>query len=166
MRWHALFVLFMLVCVDSESHAQLDTVMVYNVHCSYSDTTGDTVNFYNWGGSWTSFFPTEECVEPKEKYGRNRDTVMTYVQADKPFWFMLYDTKDHLLYEGLHYRNCTVGPFIVYHPNGKVRMRGQYSGAKWKDDHFKVTDCEGKPTGKWISYNLIGNIVETRDYGK
>lgn len=163
MKLRLLFIVLVTVTAAS-AQSGLDTLKVYNVHCSYTDTTGDTTNFYNWGGTWTSFFPTEECTEPRDKFRINRDTIMTYIEAEKPFWMMLYNTNEQLLYEGIHYKDCLVGPFIVYHPSGKVKTRGQYSGVKIHNGKYKITDCEGKPTGTWISYNLIGHIVNTVKY--
>lgn len=137
---------------------QLDTVKVYNVNCSIA--AGNSI--IGWGGNWTNFYPAKECPEPKEKYYENYKAVSKYMDREKFFWIKLYDTEDNLLYEGLKYSDCTLGPFICYHPNGKIRMKGEYSGAKKNSKgKYIMQKCSGKETGTWEYYDENGALIKT-----
>ena len=89
-----IFFIYIVVFNSFNSLAQqaIDTVKVYNVNGSY-ESTGE---IFVWGGNWTSFFPSEDCPEPKEKYYLNYQNVKRYVEAETFFWMKLYNTNDEL----------------------------------------------------------------------
>jgi hypothetical protein len=137
---------------------KLDTVKVYNVNCTIK--LGNSV--IGWAGNWTEFYPAVECPEPKDKYYENFKLVNKYLDQKKFFWIKLYDTDETLLYEGLKYSDCMLGPFICYYPNGSIRMKGEYSGArKTSRGGYVMKKCSGKPIGTWEYYDESGTLVKT-----
>jgi hypothetical protein len=157
-----LLLVFFLLPLVASAQKQLDTIKVYNITCSYQDGN----SFTAWGGSWTPFYPPVACPDnDKSKYIENHKQVDEALKSRLFFWMKLYDTDDHLLYESLKYSDCTVGPFICYHPNGKVKLTGQYDGYKYiKKKGYRVVNCEGKPTGTWLYYDEEGKLVKTENY--
>lgn len=132
----------------------IDTVKVYNVHCSYADENSMSC----WGGRWSSFYPTEKCPNDSlKKYIDNHKIASEYMSKKKFFWMKLYNTKDELIYEGLKYSDCSVGKFICYWPNGKIKLTGEYGGYKYsKSFGYRITTCSGKEIGEWIYYDENG----------
>jgi hypothetical protein len=139
-----------------------DTIKVYNVHCSYSQGN----SFSSWGGNYTAFYPSEKCPEgDKQKYISNRAIVEDYWAKKQFFWMKLYNTSDQLIYEGLNYSDCTVGPFICYWPNGKTKLKGQYNGYSFSAKKgYKIKKCPGKETGTWEYYNETGKFLRNEKH--
>jgi hypothetical protein len=143
-----------------------DTVSVYNVHCSGRRLDiNDNIVIWGWGGTFTSFYPTEFCPEPKQKYIDNHEIYTKAMDDRKIFWIKVYNTGDTLLYEGLQYSDCHAGPFICYWPNGNVRVTGQYPPLTVKRKG-KVILCDGgnKPSGIWKYYNEDGTFEKEEQY--
>lgn len=146
----------------SSAQLKLDTVKVYNVHCSYSQGN----SFNSWGGNYTAFYPSEKCPDgDKQKYISNRATVEDYWGKRKFFWIKLYNTSDQLIYEGLNYSDCTVGPFICYWPNGKTKLKGQYNGYSYSEKKgYKIKKCPGKEIGTWEYFDETGKFAKNEKH--
>ncbi len=139
----------------------LDTVKVYNVYCSYSSGN----SFIGWGGNWTEFYPSEECDTGDKKYIDNYTIVSNYMKKRVFFWMKLYNKKDQLIFEGLKYSDCQIGKFILYWPNGKVKLTGEYDGYKYsKITGYKLKKCSGKKKGAWVYFNEEGEKLNTITY--
>ena len=140
----------------------IDTLKVYNVYCSIIE--GNSV--FGWGGNWTSFYPPDSCTSPKDKYFDNFKEVNKIMNSGKFYWIKLYNINDDLIFEGLKYSDCQIGPFVCYYLNGNIKLTGQYSGYKiTKMGKYKMKTCSGSPIGLWTYYDVDGNIIKTEDNG-
>jgi len=146
----------------SLSQTILDTIKVYNVFCSYSKD--GSVNA--WGGNYTSYYPSEKCPETdKAKYISNHSIVNDYMSNRKFFWMKLYNTNDQLIYESLKFGDCTLGSFICYWPNGKIKIKGQYSGYTFSAKKgYKMKKCRGKENGNWEYFDESGILLKTETH--
>jgi len=166
------FFIFLLTAIDgtcgikmrtSIKPQDLDTVKVYNVYCSYSDS----VSYSAWGGNYTSFYTAEECPKKSvEKYIANYKILAPYMLNPKFFWMKLYNTKDQLIYEGLKYGDCRIGKFICYWPNGKRKMTGEFDGViiKKQTGEYLLKKCAGQKTGTWCYYDEEGRFQRLEEY--
>jgi hypothetical protein len=159
---HIFPVLFLLAISAFAFSQKLDTVKAYNVHCTFSE--GSSISA--WGGNFTSYYPSEPCPEKsKQKYISNHKKVSQYMSSKKFFWMKLYNLDDKLIYEGLQYSDCSVGPFICYWPNGQFRVKGQYSGYTYSPKKgYKLEKCGGEKTGKWEFFNEEGKSTKVEEY--
>jgi len=75
--------IILLFPINSFSQVELDTLRVYNVHCSFSED----ISFHAWGGKYSSYYPAEKCPEiDKQKYISNYEIVDKYMTQNKFFW--------------------------------------------------------------------------------
>ncbi len=166
MKYTLLFSLFAMALALSpcamKSQTTLDTVKVYNVYCTYHNGN----SFSSWGGNWCPFDTAEQCpADSIQKYIDNYKMVSGYLDSGKFFWMKLYDTKERLIYEGLKYSDCTVGPFICYYPNGKVKMKGQYAGYSYSEKNgYELKKCSGTKSGVWEYYDEKGMLTEKENH--
>jgi len=151
-----------LFSLNSWSQKSLDTIKVYNVHCTY--TSDNSIN--GWGGNYTSYYPSVKCPDvDKEKYISNQKIVDEYMDNQKFFWIKLYDINDQLQFEGLKYSDCCIGPFICYWPNGKIKLKGQYNGYTFSEKKgYKIKECSGKETGTWEYFDENGKLTNKLNY--
>ncbi len=148
--------------IISFAQVKLDTVKVYNVHCSYSQGNSTKA----WGGNYSSDYPAEKCPEgDKQKYISNYETIDKYMTQRSFFWMKLYNTNDQLVYEGLKYSDCRVGPFICYWANGKIKLKGQYNGYSFSiKKGYKIKKCLGKETGTWEYFDETGKLEKNEKH--
>ena len=149
-----LTILILLFSVSSLGQSTLDTIKVYNVHCSYSEGNSHT----SWGGNWTEFYPTEKCPSDSiATYIENYSKVSLYMKNRTFFWIKLYNTHNQLIYEGLKYSDCKIGKFICYWPNGNIKVIGEYDGYSYSNKKgYVLKKCAGKKKGTWVYYDENG----------
>ncbi len=91
-----------------------------------------------------------------DKYKSNWNTMITC----KPCIIRRFNTKEKLLSEGIAYTDCGAGWFRYYHPNGKIRLSGQFREnhtGNW-ENAWKKGNC-GLPVGQWVYYNKKGDTL-------
>lgn len=110
----------------------------------------------------------------------------TYYQNDTGFVYQ-HDWKENLIGHGKELKNKKVGYWEYYHPNGKIKSKGEYTiikksncyndsrkHGKWIDYHpnGKISRdyiCDSKKKGTWISsilcqYDSLGNILDANNF--
>jgi len=79
----------------------------------------------------------------------------------KPCILLSFDTSENLLFKRISYGDCTVGYWIEYYPNRKVKVVGHFkenASGNW-DNLFDRGYC--RQDGVWTYYNNKGLITSS-----
>jgi hypothetical protein len=152
----ASFILLLSIFGKSQS-ISLDTLQSHCTICSFGN---------EFWGHHDMFYDAKKCPrKKKKKYYREHKIWIAQVATNRIYWLKLFDIKENLIFEGLCYSDCIVGPFKSYYLNGNIRLEGSYNG--YLLDPIKgyiFLNCENQKKGEWIEYNKDGSVLKKEIY--
>ena len=87
--------------------------------------------------------------------------------ANKVYWERNYNKDNEILFEGLKYNSCFIGPYINYWLSGIVKTRGQYLQNKTGNwPQLKERGLCSIQDGVWKDYTEDGDLKHTTTYNK
>jgi len=108
----------------------------------------------------TSWFMINEKSVDSNTYKKFTQPVDN-VDKCRPCILLGYDTSENLILKRVSYGDCTVGYWIEYYPNGKVKVIGHFKenmSSNW-DNLFNRGYC--RQDGVWNYYNKKGQITSS-----
>lgn len=136
---------------------------VFHIGKSY-----DSLKFYSVSMAMSSdnmgrkmFFIERKPVDSATYY--KYEITVSNMANCRPCYLKTYNVGDTLVHEGLQYTDCSVGPFIDYYPDGKIRLKGQYRenhSGNWNPNSIV---CDIKE-GVWTYYNEDGSVQKIEKY--
>lgn len=149
---------FLIVFKTSTSQTiPLDTI---KTHCTIC-----TVGNYSWGDH-DGYYAAKKCPRKKKNdYLAEHLYWADYVSTNRIYWAKLYDINDKLIFEGMSYSDCIVGPFVRYYLSGQIRIKGSYDG--YSLDIVKgyvLRNCNHTKIGEWVEYSETGQIIKKETF--
>ena len=137
-----------LIDTTKSIYGNIPTFKEYAISSS-SLTSGDT--------SWYKL--NNKVVDEKtyKKFTQFSDNI----NKCRPCILLSYDTSENLLFKRISYGDCTVGYWIEYYLNGKVKVIGHFkenSSGSW-DNIFYRGFC--RKDGNWIYFDENGNKTKS-----
>lgn len=156
-----LFFVIALILTNAALFSQKDTIKTsyknlpvkkfYSIMTESVVVNGKTV--YKGNGN-------EITKEKYEEYVKSRNAMQECV----PCILETYDENAKLQTKAVQYKDCNVGYYIAFYPNGKVKTIGHYrenESGTWEplwDNGYCIKH------GRWLEYNDKGKIVKTEFY--
>ena len=133
------------------SYKDLQVKKFYSIMTESLSVNGKTV--YKANGK-------EVTKEKYDLYNNSRNAM----QECTPCILETYDENAKLQSKAVQYKDCNVGYYIGFFPNGKVKTIGHYrenESAVWEtlwDNGYCIKH------GRWLEYNEKGKLVKTEYY--
>lgn len=137
--------------LEKTSYKNLEVKRFYSIMTESTTINGKAV--YKANGK-------EVTKEKYDKYTKSR----TAIEECKPCILETYDENEKLQVKAVQYKDCCVGFWIGYYPNGKVKTAGQYrenESGIW-DPLWDHGYCIKH--GIWTEFNDKGKPVKTEEY--
>jgi len=162
-----MYIAFLFVLLYCQSvHAQQ--------HIGYIDPQYDSLKSYDvFLESLDKGFYTEYKVNGKvvtREYYNKYNLQWNSMGACKPCYLYTFDEQDHLLHVAFQYKDCIVGIYREYFPEGGIKVIGQFKENTTGDwDHLFERQLCNVRIGRWQYFNMEGKLflIESYDeYGK
>jgi hypothetical protein len=156
-----LFCLICGICFAQKDTIQTDTTVTVYGQLAVNKFYAVRYSYGNLNGSPVYKINNKKVTQ--EFFERLHSTTESLANC-KPCILLFYDEKDRLLHKGVQYLDCSIGFWIEYFRNGKVKVIGHYYENAQLDVNNDKNFCQ--KDGVWQYFNKRGKQIRLEYWEK